>query len=131
MAGMPVSVAKAGRRYDIDWLRVLGTMTVFLFHTTRFFDTDGWHVKNATLYVGLDLVIALLAQWLMPLFFIVSGASTYLALNPRRPGDFLWSRLLRLGLPMVLGMLVIAPPQVYLERVIASGYVGSLPHFTL
>jgi peptidoglycan/LPS O-acetylase OafA/YrhL len=34
------------RRYDVDWLRVLGMMTVFLFHCSRFFDTWGWHVKS-------------------------------------------------------------------------------------
>jgi len=34
------------RRYDVDWLRVLGMMTVFLFHCSRFFDTEGWHVKS-------------------------------------------------------------------------------------
>ena len=27
------------RRYDIDWLRVIVTLTVFLFHCTRFFQS--------------------------------------------------------------------------------------------
>jgi hypothetical protein len=34
------------RRYDIDWLRSIAMLAVF-FHCTRFFDTEGWHVKNA------------------------------------------------------------------------------------
>jgi hypothetical protein len=34
------------RRHDIDWLRVIVTLAVFLFHCTRFFDTEGWHLKN-------------------------------------------------------------------------------------
>lgn len=38
--------SETSRRYDVDWLRVLGMMTVFLFHSNRFFDTGGWHVKS-------------------------------------------------------------------------------------
>jgi peptidoglycan/LPS O-acetylase OafA/YrhL len=34
------------RRHDLDWLRVLVILVVFVFHCGRFFDTDGWHVKN-------------------------------------------------------------------------------------
>jgi hypothetical protein len=34
------------RYYDIDWLRVLGMITIFLFHNARFFNDEGWHVKN-------------------------------------------------------------------------------------
>lgn len=32
--------ARTGRRYDIDWLRVLGMLFVFLFHCARYFDAD-------------------------------------------------------------------------------------------
>ena len=34
------------RRYDIDWLRIIAMLAVFLFHCTRFFDPEGWHLKN-------------------------------------------------------------------------------------
>jgi len=35
------------RRYDLDWLRVLGILLVFIYHSTRFFNYGDWHVKNA------------------------------------------------------------------------------------
>ena len=41
------------RRYDIDWLRVLAVLTVFIYHSTHFFDTDWWHVKNPHTYAGV------------------------------------------------------------------------------
>jgi peptidoglycan/LPS O-acetylase OafA/YrhL len=44
------------RRHDIDWLRVLGMLTVFLFHCARFFDESDWHVKNAQLSFGHHLL---------------------------------------------------------------------------
>jgi peptidoglycan/LPS O-acetylase OafA/YrhL len=35
------------RRHDIDWLRVFALLAAFVFHCTRFFDTEGWHLNNA------------------------------------------------------------------------------------
>ena len=35
------------RRYDIDWLRVIAMLVVFVFHCSRFFCTQGWHLKVA------------------------------------------------------------------------------------
>ena len=32
------------RRYDLDWLRVLAILAIFVFHCTRFFDTDDWSI---------------------------------------------------------------------------------------
>ncbi len=30
------------RRYELDWLRVLAILVVFLFHSTRFFNLGDW-----------------------------------------------------------------------------------------
>jgi hypothetical protein len=68
-----------GRRHDIDWLRALGMLTVFLFHCARFFDHDDWHVKNPQLSFGASVFIGVVAQWLMPPFFILSAIASYLA----------------------------------------------------
>ena len=66
------------RRHDVDWLRVLGMMAVFLFHCGRFFDTEGWHVKSLrTSEVVSFLTLIIAVQWMMPLFFVLSGISTY------------------------------------------------------
>jgi peptidoglycan/LPS O-acetylase OafA/YrhL len=44
------------RRYDLDWLRVLAIVMVFVAHCGRFFDAEDWHVKNAVTYPALDMV---------------------------------------------------------------------------
>ena len=41
--------AKSPRLHYIDWLRTLAMLAIFLFHTNRFFDVSGWHLKNAEL----------------------------------------------------------------------------------
>lgn len=46
-------ISQPARRYELDWLRVLAILAVFVFHSSRFFDTDGWHVKNPTTYFGV------------------------------------------------------------------------------
>ncbi|MBE7470706.1 MAG: acyltransferase family protein [Anaerolineales bacterium] len=116
------------RRWDIDWLRVLATLAVFLFHCARFFNDEGWHVKNNQLDFGMSIFVAIVSQWLMPLFFILSGASAYYALSVRRSGAYLRERVTRLLIPLIFGILVLIPPQVYIESV--SGQSETVPPFS-
>jgi fucose 4-O-acetylase-like acetyltransferase len=120
-------VMTSPRRWDIDWLRVLATLAVFLFHCARFFDNEGWHVKNNQLDFGMSIFVAIVSQWLMPLYFILSGASAYYALKTRRSGVYVWERFTRLLVPLIFGILVLIPPQVYIESV--SGQSETAPPF--
>jgi peptidoglycan/LPS O-acetylase OafA/YrhL len=122
------------RRYDVDWLRVLGMMVVFLFHNARFFDTEGWHVKSPRTTPAVNMIVAITVQWMMPLFFILSGIGAYHALARQGWRQYLVSRVKRLVVPLVFGIFVfIAPWQVYLERVSHGQYSGSFwswyPHY--
>jgi peptidoglycan/LPS O-acetylase OafA/YrhL len=108
-------------------------MSVFIFHSGRFFDLGDWHVKNGTTYLGMQIWTSMLAQWLMPLIFVISGASTYYALGAHHAGRFLKDRVLRLLVPLVVGMFTHVVVQVYLERVSHGQFHGSLlaflPHY--
>ncbi len=35
------------RQYDADWPRVMAMLASYVFHCTRSFDREGWHLKNA------------------------------------------------------------------------------------
>ena len=121
------------RRHDIDWLRVLGMLMVFLFHCARFFDESDWHVKNTQLSFGMSVFVAVIAQWMMPLFFTLSAISAYHALSHRDDGQYIRERFKRLVVPLIFGTLVLAPPQVYVERISHAQFRGSfidfLPHY--
>ncbi len=127
--------AELARRYDVDWLRVLGMVVVFLFHNARFFDTEGWHIKSARTSEAVSFIALTVAiQWMMPLFFLLSGIGAYHALKHQRWPQYLLSRIKRLVVPLVFGIFVIiAPWQVYLERVSHNQYSGSFwrwyPHY--
>jgi hypothetical protein len=109
-------------------------MTVFLFHNNRFFDTDGWHVKSPETSQASMMVTIFAVQWMMPLFFILSGIGIYHALAHRRWPQYLVSRVKRLLVPLLFGIfVVIAPLQVYLERISHKQFEGSFwsfyPHY--
>jgi len=115
---------KPQRSYYIDQLRVLATLLVFLYHCSRPFNfVENWHVKNNQVSLGFDVPLLVFGLWMMPLFFVLSGVSTYYSLRSRGAGSFLRSRFLRLAVPLIgLGWFVLSPPQVYIERYTASGY---------
>jgi surface polysaccharide O-acyltransferase-like enzyme len=117
------------RRHDIDWLRVLAMFSVFLFHCARYFDHEGWHVKNPQLSFGFSVFVAILVQWIMPIFFVLSGLSSRFALNFRSAGQYLGERFKRLFIPLVFGIFILIPPQVYIERFTNAQFSGSFFQF--
>ena len=121
------------RRHDIDWLRVLAMLSVFLFHCARFFDYEDWHVKNLQTSFGFTVFVGILVQWIMPIFFVLSGQSTWFALRFRSAGQYIGERSKRLFIPLVFGIFVLIPPQVYIELVSHGRFVGSFfrfyPHY--
>ena len=70
---------------------------------------------------------------MMPLFFILSGISTYYMLSFQKTGAFIKSRFTRLLVPFIFGTLLLIPPQVYFERVSNHEFNGSYfefyPHY--
>ncbi len=121
------------RRNDLDWLRVLAILAVFVFHSGRFFDLGGWHVKNPTTYFGVQVWITFLANWLMPVVFVISGASLFYALGSRGTWKFVEDKVQRLFVPLVVGAFSHVMLQVYLERITHHQFSGSffdfIPHY--
>jgi glucan biosynthesis protein C len=121
------------RRYDVDWLRVLAMGTIFLFHCARFFDYEDWHVKNLVLSHRLSVFVMFTSQWIMPLFFILSGIGAFYGMGRRTNREYIRERFFRLVVPLVFGIIILAPPQVYIERITHGQFEGSLfsflPHY--
>ncbi|MCV9385495.1 acyltransferase family protein [Reichenbachiella ulvae] len=116
------------RRYDLDWLRVIVFGLLIFYHIGMLFVPWGFHIKNNVTYQWFVYPMAFLNQWRLPILFVISGMGTYYALSKRSGAQFGWERIKRLGLPLVFGMLVIVPPQVYVERLV-NGQID-LSYFT-
>ena len=104
------------RRYDLDWLRVIAFGLLMLFHTGMMFSTWDWHVKNIETSDTFDFVMGFLHQWRMPLLFFISGSAVWFAMGRYSTWQYVLERQKRLLLPLIFGMLVVIPPQVYHER---------------
>lgn len=118
------------RQYDLDWIRVLATLAVFLYHCSMFFNPFPWHVKNNQLDSGGILAFSLfVGSWLMPIFITVSGISVVYTLKKRTASLYIRERLVRLGVPLLFGVVFLTPPQVFIERVTHNQFNGSFVDF--
>ncbi|MGD9136553.1 MAG: acyltransferase [Desulfobacterales bacterium] len=125
-----MSTTITNRRYEFDWLRVLAILVVFLYHSTRFFNLGDWHVKNVDTYVWVELWNVFATRWMMPLFFIISGASLFYAIG--KSGGwrkFYVDKFLRLMIPLIIGSVTHAALQIYLERSTHGQFSGSFFSF--
>ena len=118
------------RRFDLDWLRVLAILTIFIYHTTRFFNSEWWLVKNPTSYLVMNILETTLTNWIMALIFAISGASLFYALDKGSVGKFIKDKVLRLVVPLVtMGRLIFGVLQIYLARLTHGEFSGSFFQF--
>jgi len=128
---MPDPVALPARQYALDWLRIAAFALLVPYHVGMYYVSWGWHIKSPQLHTALEPWMMLSSPWRMDLLFIVSGAATALMLGGGQapPLGWLRRRSARLLLPLLFGMLVIVPPQSWLEVQRRFGYTGSYLDF--
>jgi hypothetical protein len=108
--------SSAGRRNELDWLRVLAFGLLIFYHTGMFFVSWEWHIKNNLLSEAMEWPMQFMSQWRMSLLFMISGAAVYFMLPRQSAAAFAGNRVKRILLPLVAGMLLVVPPQIYFER---------------
>jgi glucans biosynthesis protein C len=109
---------------------VLALAGVFVYHTLRPFDTGYWHVKYVQRSQLLTDLLTIVGSWGLPLFFLVAGASTTLALRWRTTSAYARERLLRLAVPLAVGWTLLGPVQLWLEEHHHGVTTDSLPVVT-
>jgi glucan biosynthesis protein C len=112
------STKKSARLHYLDWLRVLATLGVFLFHTILPFDGSiDWMINNAERSVVVTAIRLFISQWGMPLFFLLAGAGSCFALRRRTGRQFVSERFRRLVVPFIVSAILFAPFQTYLQAI--------------
>jgi len=120
----------ADRLVWIDWARILAFALLVLYHVGMYYVRWDWHVKSAHLLPALEPWLRLVAPWRMDLLFVVSGiATSFMLQRSGATGALLGARVRRLLLPLAFGMLVVVPPQTYVEVVQRLGFGGSYGQF--
>jgi glucans biosynthesis protein C len=124
----PVAAATTtatARRHDLDWLRVVAVLAVFVFHAAHPFDLFDWHVKNDQRSLALSLALGPFVPWGMGLLFLLAGAASRLALRSRTARQYLRERWRRLAIPFLVGSALLSPVQAGVEAVHQGRWSGS------
>jgi hypothetical protein len=126
---MPDATPRPTREYGLDWLRVLAFLILIFYHTGMFFVPWEFHLKNPEQSTALTYVMLFFNRWRLPLLFFISGAGVAFSLRRRSLTQFAGERVRRLFIPLVFGMFVIVPPQIYFERLWRGQFSGSYLEF--
>jgi hypothetical protein len=110
----------------IDWLKVLVVVGAFVFHAAQPFVATEWLVNDEDKSLVLSLLSGFGYLFGMPLMFFLAGAATWLAVRRRGIGGHTGLRLQRLLIPLVLGLVVLGPPQAWVAYTAAGGEAGPL-----
>jgi glucans biosynthesis protein C len=115
----------------LDALKVMMTALVILHHTSITYGGSGsWYYKepvDSTLAEGiLTMFTAVNQSFFMGLFFFISGWTTPASYEKKGPARFLRDRLVRLGLPMLAYLLLIAPLLHYVSWGVGGSFVAYL-----
>lgn len=134
----------AGRRYDLDWLRVFVFALLIFYHIGMFYVSWDFHVKSVHAGPAPESLMKLINPWRLALLFFISGiAIRFAADKQRKLRHFARQRTLRLFIPIVFGIHVVVAPQAWLQLLesgeINSGFwtfypqylIGSLDRFSI
>jgi hypothetical protein len=105
------------RRHDLDWLRLIAIVILLFFHTGMIFNKWGFHIKNSETSTTFGYWMVWSHFTRMPLLLFISGAGTFMALGKRTIRQFAGERFKRLFIPLVFGMFIVVPPQIYFEYI--------------
>lgn len=124
-------ILQGSRLFFIDWLRVIALGILWVYHTGLIFNgVMNFSIMNSESIPGLYDVLYFFHEWRLGLLFFVSGAGTYFAIK-KYGSNFIKERVRRILIPLLFGILIIVPPQIYIERIYNGFYYDSYLQFYL
>ncbi len=115
-----LSPQKSERLFALDWLRVGAFLLLVPYHTGMFFVTWDFHFKNPETSHYIEFPMLFVNGWRLSLLFLIAGIAAARVLMRSSEKDsrkeFAKERFKRLFIPILFGMLVVVPPQIYYEH---------------
>ena len=118
----------------LDNLRVILVVGVIAVHTAIVYGVDGSFYLEAYEEMGsggvavITVFVAVGFLFGLGAFFLIAGRLSGPSLDHKGPRPFVRDRLIRLGIPVVFYVLVIAPPMEYAKYREEGGHGGFLPY---
>ncbi len=113
----------------LDWLRIAVLLILVPFHVGMVYVTWQFHLKSPFASHTPEPFMLLSSPWRMSVLFLVSGAASWFYLQKTTAGAALWQRTKRLLAPLLCGVLLVVPPQAYIEVMHKYAYAGSYAEF--
>ncbi|MBL8551539.1 MAG: acyltransferase [Hyphomonadaceae bacterium] len=111
----PTQPAPSVRRADIDWVRIAAFGLLIVYHVGLVYAPWDWHVNSSHRVEELKYAALIMNPWRLTLLFFISGVAFRLMSRNAAPEQAIWQRLTRLAPPFLFGVLVLVPPQAWLE----------------
>lgn len=124
-----VESSEIRREYGLDFLRVFAFVVLIFYHAGMIFVSWNFHIKSPETSPVLETFMLFFNRWRLPLLFFISGAGVCFSLRRRSFPVFVRERITRLLVPLVFGIFVIVPPQIYFERLQRHQFSGSYAEF--
>ncbi|HEY8616042.1 acyltransferase family protein [Phenylobacterium sp.] len=117
---------EGGRRYDLDWIRIIAFALLILFHVGLVYGPLDWHVQSTHTFPWMEEALLATGPWRLTLLFLVSGAALRFVAAGRSAGELALERLRRLAPPLIFGVLVLVPVQSWIEAMDKGSWTGGL-----
>lgn len=105
---------RLARRHDIDFIRVVVFGLLMIYHTSLIFGTRGWLVHSDIPVRAFDLIALVSHPWRLSLLFFIAGITTSALSRRFSPEEIRNQRTKQLIPPLLFGIFVLIPPQIYI-----------------
>jgi glucan biosynthesis protein C len=135
------SLVPQNRFFYLDWLRIVLTILVIVHHVGQAYGPTGgyWPIQEATRAAVLAPFFTVNRSFFMSLFFMISGYFMVGSLQRNVAAAFLRSRLVRLGVPVLVFAGLMLPARIFMfgehitswTDVFNAGHLWYLEHVLL
>nr|WP_297788804.1 acyltransferase family protein [uncultured Allomuricauda sp.] len=119
------------RRHDIDWLRVITIALLLIYHIAILFQPWAMFVgfvRSQQSLEGLWTPMSMLNVWRIPILFFVSGMGLFFAMRKRNWKQLIGERTRRILVPLLFGIVAIAPLHMFIFQKFYKLPLGYYPH---
>lgn len=119
------------RRHDIDWLRVITIGLLLIYHIAIIFQPWAMFVgfvRSEQPLESLWTPMTMLNVWRIPILFFVSGMGLFFAMRKRNWKQLIGERTRRILVPLIFGIVAIAPLHMFVFQKFYNLPLGYYPH---